>query len=77
MARNTPFRNMFGLFTLAYAPTACESAEEAFDQLYRTSYDLIISDIMMPRIDGFELARTEEGGFRVALFCASSVLSLS
>ena len=32
------------------------SANEAYDVLYHNLYDLIISDSMMPQIDGFELA---------------------
>ncbi len=31
-------------------------ASEAYDAMYNTLYDLIISDIMMPEIDGFEFA---------------------
>lgn len=34
------------------------SADEAYDELYHNSYDMIISDIMMPRIDGFEFAES-------------------
>lgn len=34
------------------------SAREAYDEMYNTLYDLIVSDIMMPEIDGFEFART-------------------
>lgn len=32
-------------------------AREAYDELYNNLYDLIVSDIMMPEIDGFEFAR--------------------
>lgn len=32
------------------------SAETAYDEMYNNPYDLIISDIMMPEIDGFEFA---------------------
>lgn len=34
------------------------SATEAYDEMYNTLYELIISDIMMPEIDGFEFAET-------------------
>ncbi len=34
------------------------NAREAYDTMYHTKYDLIISDIMMPEIDGFEFAET-------------------
>ena len=30
----------------------------AYDEMYNSLYDLNISDIMMPEIDGFEFART-------------------
>lgn len=36
----------------------CLNAHDAYDELYGSLYDLIISDIMMPEIDGFEFART-------------------
>lgn len=31
---------------------------EAYEEMYQNKYDLIISDIMMPEIDGFEFAET-------------------
>ena len=34
------------------------SANEAYDEMYNSLYDLIISDIMMPQVDGFEFAET-------------------
>ena len=36
----------------------CRGAREAYDEMYDQLYDLIISDIMMLEIDGFEFART-------------------
>lgn len=37
------------------------NARDAYDELYNSLYDLIISDIMMPEIDGFEFARNVRG----------------
>lgn len=34
------------------------NASEAYDSLYHNKFDFIISDIMMPEIDGFEFAET-------------------
>ena len=39
-----------------YEATGCLSANEAYDEMYTHMFDLIISDIMMPGIDGFEFA---------------------
>ncbi len=39
-----------------YAATGCLGATEAYDAMYDRVYDLIVSDIMMPGIDGFEFA---------------------
>ena len=41
-----------------YQTTGCLSAAEAYDAMYETMFDLIVSDIMMPGIDGFEFAKT-------------------
>ena len=41
-----------------YEATSCLNANEAYDAMYKTIYDLILSDIMMPEIDGFEFAQT-------------------
>ncbi len=41
-----------------YEAIGCLGAEEAYDEMYKNTFDLIVSDIMMPRIDGFELAKT-------------------
>lgn len=40
-----------------YEATGCLGAQEAYDAMYDTLFDLIISDIMMPGIDGFEFAQ--------------------
>lgn len=41
-----------------YEATGCLNAQDAYDAMYDKMYDLIISDIMMPGIDGFEFAKT-------------------
>ncbi|MFL0196308.1 response regulator transcription factor [Clostridium sp. WILCCON 0269] len=41
-----------------YHATGCFNAREAYDFMYNSLYDLIISDIMMPQIDGYEFAET-------------------
>lgn len=41
-----------------YVAVGCLDAEDAYDKMYETVFDLIVSDIMMPGIDGFEFAKT-------------------
>ena len=41
-----------------YRATGCLRASDAYDAMYETVFDLIVSDIMMPGIDGFEFAQT-------------------
>lgn len=41
-----------------YEAAGCLNAEEAYDALYEKVFDCIVSDVMMPGIDGFEFART-------------------
>lgn len=38
--------------------TSCLNAQDAYDVMYNSLFDLIVSDIMMPEIDGFEFAGT-------------------
>ncbi len=37
----------------SYSATGCTTVEEAYDIMYNSLYDMIISDIMMPKTDGF------------------------
>ena len=40
-----------------YEATGCLNATDAYDAMYETMFDLIVSDIMMPGVDGFEFAQ--------------------
>jgi DNA-binding response OmpR family regulator len=44
-----------------YTAKGCLNPQEAYETMYNANYDLIISDIMMPKIDGFEFAETVRG----------------
>ena len=39
-----------------YEASGCLNAQDAYDAMYDTMFDLIVSDIMMPGTDGFEFA---------------------
>ena len=41
-----------------YLVTGCLNAHDAYDAMYGTMFNLIVSDIMMPGVDGFEFAKT-------------------
>ena len=41
-----------------YRATGYLNASDAYDAMYEQVFDLIVSDIMMPGIDGFEFAKT-------------------
>ena len=44
-----------------YEAAGCLNAADAYNAMYGNTFDLIVSDIMMPDIDGFEFARTVRG----------------
>jgi len=47
-----------GLSDNGYSVKGCLNPNEAYDLMYGNLFDIIISDIMMPGIDGFEFAET-------------------
>lgn len=48
----------------------CLNANGAYDEMYNNLYDLIVSDIMMPEVDGFEFARTVRQVNKHIPFCS-------
>ncbi len=40
-----------------YEATGCYNGNDAYYAMYDTMFDLVVSDIMMPEVDGFELAK--------------------
>lgn len=41
-----------------FAAKGCLSADSAYEEMYNNLYQLIVSDIMLPGVDGFEFAET-------------------
>lgn len=44
-----------------FEAVGCPDAQSAYNEMYGTEFDMIISDIMMPKVDGFEFAKTVRG----------------
>lgn len=45
-----------------FAARGCLNGEDACEEMYNNIYEMIISDIMMPRVDRFEFAQTGRSG---------------
>lgn len=43
---------------IGFEAKGCLNAQDAYNEMYNQLYELIISDIMMPEIDGFEFAES-------------------
>ena len=41
-----------------FTAVGCLNAQDAYNEMYGQNFDMIISDIMMPKTDGFEFAET-------------------
>jgi two-component system chemotaxis sensor kinase CheA len=46
------------LSSAGYTVTAAVDGADAFDKLQAQTYDLVVSDVEMPRMNGFELTRS-------------------
>jgi len=46
-----------------HAVTQCDQGDVALEQLHLQGYDLLLTDIVMPVMDGIELARKASGSF--------------
>ena len=64
---NEDFRNFISaLFTDSYRILKAEDGEMAFQMILDKMPDLIISDVMMPKMDGFELCRKVKQDIRIS-----------
>lgn len=61
-----------------YEPLEAIDGEQALEILDRETVDLIISDIMMPKVDGFELtASLREAGYTLPILMITAADSFS
>ena len=60
-----------------FCVTATESAEHALKLLEQTAFDLVLSDLLMPKIDGIALAKTiKEMGLKVPVVVMTGYASI-
>ncbi|MEI8033692.1 MAG: response regulator transcription factor [Chlorobiaceae bacterium] len=55
--RNLSQLLIFNLERAGYKCTLCESAEEGYEELGRKSFDLLLLDVMLPGMNGFEFCQ--------------------
>ncbi len=58
------------LLSEGYKVTSCFDGSEAIEKLKSNSYDLVLTDIMMPNLDGFSFAEKIRAYTRSFRFCA-------
>lgn len=60
-----------------YKVITCENGEEALDIIYNQNIDIIIADLMMPKMDGYELIkelRTRKNNIPILLLTAKNTM---
>jgi signal transduction histidine kinase len=55
-----------GLLSRGYVVTTCSDGQEALETLGADPVDLVVADVMMPRLDGFELLAAIRGDDRLS-----------
>lgn len=50
-----------------FAAKGMLNAQEAYEERYNNLYDIIVSDIMMPEVDGFEIKTVRGLGYKAVL----------
>lgn len=57
-----------------YGVDSCFNGSEALDYIFSTEYDVIVSDIMLPGMDGFEILKTiREKGIRTPVLLLTAL----
>jgi DNA-binding response OmpR family regulator len=50
-----------------FTASGCTSANDAYETMYNAQFDLIISDIMLPEVDEFEIQTVRGLGYKAVL----------
>ncbi|MGE5327782.1 MAG: response regulator transcription factor [Thiobacillus sp.] len=57
-----------------YETTACYDGSEALDELTSQKYDLVLLDLIMPNMDGFEfMEKVKQKGLKVPIVISSNL----
>ena len=58
---------VLGLTNAGFRVTSCTDGREGLDRLRRDPFDLAVLDVMLPRLDGFEIMREVRKGSRIPI----------
>lgn len=65
---------MLKLGFAGFEPTAAYDGQEGLDQMEKEKYDLILLDLMMPKIDGFGvLTEMRKRGYKIPVIVATNL----